>query len=209
MDTGPGKGTLFIISAPSGAGKTSLARALVERVPGLQGSVSHTTRAPRKDEQDGRDYHFVSEQAFQSLIARDSFLEYARVFDHYYGTTRAWVEEQLATGTDIILDIDWQGAQQARTLICSSVGVFILPPSLPVLRQRLQGRGDTPQSIRRRMQDAVNEIEHCRDYDYIIVNDNFDRSLEGLSCIVRAARRRYLPNKAHYETLLASLLQSG
>ena len=209
MSPGQRKGILFIISAPSGAGKTSLARALLEGVSGLRGSVSHTTRAPRKNEQHGRDYHFVSEEQFRSLVARDNFLEYARVFEHYYGTSRTWVEEQLAAGMDVILDIDWQGAQQARARIRDTVSVFILPPALAVLRTRLQGRGDEPDNIRRRMREAVSEIERYRDYDYLLVNDDFDQTLERLAGIVQAARHSCARHRKRHEELVTRLLQSA
>ena len=201
------KGTLFIISAPSGAGKTSLVRSLVESIPDLQVSISHTTRPPRPHEKHGVDYYFVSEDEFQAILEQSRFLEHASVFDHRYGTLRAWVEKRLADGTDIILEIDWQGAQQARAAMKDAVNIFILPPSLAALEQRLKGRGDDERNIRRRLQDAVSEIGHYREYDYLVVNDDFDRTLEQLAAIILATRYNYGRQPAYYEELLRKLLQ--
>ncbi len=204
--TGKRKGTLFIISAPSGAGKTSLVRSLVETIPDLAVSISHTTRPPRPHEQHGVDYYFVGEDEFETLLEQNRFLEHATVFDHRYGTARAWVEEQLTGGTDIILEIDWQGAQQARETMEDAVNIFILPPSLAALEERLKGRGDDERNIRRRLRDAVSEIEHYNEYDYLVVNDDFDNTLEQLVAILVAVRHNYGRQLAYYEELLRKLL---
>ena len=186
-----GAGQLFIIAAPSGAGKTSLVRALLESLEAVTVSVSHTTRAPRPSEREGQDYYYVNTQTFEQLIAADEFLEYARVFDHYYGTRRAEVDRKLVQGIDVILEIDWQGAQQVRAKWPGSQGIFILPPSLSALRQRLQQRGqDEPDVIERRMRDAVSEMSHYDEFDYLIINDEFEQSLAALRAIFIACRQR-------------------
>ncbi|HLF96768.1 MAG TPA: guanylate kinase [Methylococcaceae bacterium] len=198
------QGTLYVVSAPSGAGKTSLVKALHENVPGLAVSVSHTTRAMRPGEIDGQDYHFVAPAVFERMIAEGAFLEHARVFDNYYGTSQAAVEECLQRGEDVILEIDWQGARQVRRLMPASVGVFILPPSREILRQRLKGRGqDSEAIIERRMNDAIAEMSHYPEYDYLVVNDDFPRALESLREIVHANRLRI----ARQEQVLSKLLQ--
>ena len=201
------KGTLFIIAAPSGAGKTSLVRALVDNIPDLSVSISHTTRPPRSHEKHGVDYYFVSEEEFQALLDQNLFLEHATVFDHRYGTSRAWVDEQLAGGTDIILEIDWQGAQQVRSIIKDAVNIFILPPSLAALEERLQGRGDDERNIRRRMRDAVSEIEHYAEYDYLVPNDFFDRTLKQLTAIIVGVRYDYHRHQDYFAALLTRLLR--
>lgn len=201
------KGTLFIIAAPSGAGKTSLVRALVETIPGLYVSISHTTRPPRPREKHGLDYYFVGEDEFQALLEQNRFLEHATVFDHRYGTSRAWVEEQLSGGKDIILEIDWQGAQQARSIIEDAVNIFIVPPSLAALEERLKGRGDDERTIRRRMQDAVSEMEHYGEFDYLVVNDFFDRTLKQLSAIIIGVRHDYHRQRDYFDIFLRQLLQ--
>ncbi len=184
-------GTLYVVSAPSGAGKTSLVAALTERTHGLMVSVSHTTRAPRPGETDGINYHFVSESDFADLRARDSFLEYARVFDHYYGTSESWVKEQLEQGTDVVLEIDWQGARQVRDRLPSACGIFVLPPSIDVLRERLSRRGqDSKEVVERRMRDATSEASHCAEFDYIVVNEQFGRALSDMEAIVQGNRLR-------------------
>jgi len=199
-------GTLYIVAAPSGAGKTSLVKALVECTPGVEVSVSHTTRAPRPGERDGVNYHFVDTAAFEALINAGVFLEYARVFDHYYGTSRDSVLAQLATGVDVILEIDWQGARQVREFAdCQSV--FILPASREVLRQRLIRRGqDTPEVIERRMQDAVREMSHYHEFDYVVINDDFQSALESLRAVLIANRQRQPRQSIRHRQLLATLL---
>ncbi|MAT65897.1 MAG: guanylate kinase [Gammaproteobacteria bacterium] len=201
------QGSLFIVSAPSGAGKTSLVRALMERMDGLAFSISHTTRAMRPGEQDGRDYHFVTVEAFEAMIGRGEFLEHARVFDNYYGTARSAVEAQLARGEDVFLDIDWQGARQVREQLPQAQGIFILPPSRAALEARLQGRGqDGPEVIARRMRDAVSEAAHYDEYDYLIINDDFDTALGELGAIVTAARLRRSRQAGRYAGMIADLL---
>ena len=201
------KGTLFIISAPSGTGKTSLVSSLVESVSDLSVSISHTTRSARPHEQHGVDYYFVSEDEFECWLGNNRFLEHATVYAHRYGTARAWVEEQLAGGTDIILEIDWQGAQQARSSIKDAVSIFILPPSLMALEERLRGRGDDKRNIQRRLQATVSEIEHYHEYDYLVVNDSFDKTLEQLIAILVAVRHNCGRQAAYYKELLRKLLQ--
>ena len=181
----PRRGRLIILSAPSGAGKTSLARALVERLPDTVISVSHTTRPPRPGERDGVDYHFVDRPRFEAMVAEGRFLEHARVFDNYYGTDRRGVEAELAAGRNVLLDIDWQGARAVRAQMPEAVSVFILPPSREALEQRLRGRGqDSDAVIARRMRDAVAEMRHYDEYDYVVINDDFDAALADLEAIV-------------------------
>jgi len=201
------KGTLYIISAPSGAGKTSLVRQLVATTQDVTVSVSHTTRAIRPGEVDGQDYHFVDQEAFLSMAGHSAFLEHARVFDNYYGTSQQHVERLLLNGQDVILEIDWQGARQVRRLIEDSQSIFIVPPSLEALRQRLQGRGQDDETIiNRRMQDAVNEMSHYAEFDYLVVNDEFDQALHDLKSIIDANRLRQLRQERKLEHLLIELL---
>ncbi len=201
------KGTLFIVSAPSGAGKTSLVKALVARLDHIRLSVSYTTRPPRPGERDGEDYHFVDEATFQQMVREGAFLEYARVFDHHYGTSRAWLEEQLHAGTDVILEIDWQGARQVRDALPGAVGIFILPPSRETLYQRLRQRGqDDDAVIQRRMRDAVAEMRHYREYDYLVINDRFEQALDELTHIVLAARLRTPIQARRHAALIEALL---
>ena len=177
---------LFVISAPSGAGKTSLVRALMEREPDLRFSSSYTTRAQRPGEHHGQHYFFVSPERFQQMIADDAFLEHARVFDNYYGTARAQVVSLLAEGHGVVLEIDWQGARQVRAAMPESVGIFILPPSRAELERRLRGRGtDTETVIRRRLADAATDMSHWSEFQYVVVNDDFSTALQALSDIVR------------------------
>lgn len=203
-------GTLFIVSAPSGAGKTSLVKALVERLDHIRLSVSYTTRPPRPGEREGVDYHFVDEDTFRRMVREGAFLEHARVFDHFYGTSRAWIEEQLRAGTDVVLEIDWQGARQVREVIPGAVGIFILPPSRAVLEARLRGRGQDDEAvIARRMQDAVNEMRHYKEYDYLVINDVFDEALAQLTHIVHAARLRTpLQGRRHADLIRALLAET-
>ena len=202
------KGTLYIISAPSGAGKTSLVRELVATTQDVIVSVSHTTRAIRPGEVDGQDYHFVDQESFLSMAGHSAFLEHARVFDNYYGTSQQHVERLLLNGQDVILEIDWQGARQVRRLIEDSQSIFILPPSLEALRQRLEGRGQDDETIiKRRMQDAVNEMSHYAEFDYLVVNDDFDQALHELKSIIEANRLRQLRQERKLEHLLIELLK--
>lgn len=203
------QGTLFIVSAPSGAGKTSLVRAMQERLGHITFSVSHTTRAMRPGEADGRDYHFVDSKAFEKMIEEQAFLEHAKVFDNYYGTARASIESQLEAGEDVFLDIDWQGARQVRERWAGVQSIFILPPSRAALESRLRGRGqDADEIIARRMQGAVSESGHYGEYDYLIINDDFPTALDELMAIVRAARLKRDRQAARHADLLASLLAS-
>lgn len=203
------RGTLYVVSAPSGAGKTSLVKALLEREPGVKLSVSHTTRPPRPGEQDGIDYHFVDRSAFEAMQTDDAFLESAKVFDNFYGTALSGLELQLAAGHDVILEIDWQGARQVRSAFADALGIFIVPPSRDALRQRLTARGqDDEEIIARRMRDARSECEHYDEYDYLVVNDDFDQALTQLQTIVQA-RRLTGPAQAHrHHRLLEDLLAS-
>jgi len=202
-------GTLFIISAPSGAGKTSLVKALLEKIKHIKVSVSYTTRTIRPGEVNGVNYHFVTHEAFISRIQQGDFLEHAEVFGNYYGTSQAWVEEQLASGDDIILEIDWQGAQQVRRLMSSVVSIFILPPSRKTLLERLRGRGqDNEEVIAKRYGEAVNEMSHYAESDYIVINDDFQQALDDLKAIVHSQRLRQQRQDQIHQRLIADLLSS-
>ena len=183
------KGKLYIIAAPSGAGKTSLVKAMVQSTPHVRVSVSHTTRDMRPGEQDGVNYHFTTIESFKEMLGEGNFLEHAEVFGNYYGTSDVWVNEQLEKGEDVILEIDWQGARQVRKLVPDAVSIFILPPSLEALRERLIGRGTDDMSIiDGRMSQAVNEMSHYDEFDYIVINDEFDLALRDLQTIIRSRR---------------------
>ena len=204
---GRATGTLFIVSAPSGAGKTSLVRALTERDPLLRISVSHTTRARREGEVDGDHYHFVDGATFQRMIGAGEFLEHAQVFGNHYGTSRAAVQAELDAGRDVILEIDWQGARQVRSHMPGCVGVFVLPPSLAMLRQRLESRAqDDPGTIERRMNAAVEELRHHDEYDFLVVNDRFEQALAELSAVVLSQRLRAAAQIPRLASLTAELL---
>jgi len=201
------KGTLFTVSAPSGAGKTSLVKALLLRDEQIQVSVSHTTRAMRPGEKDGKDYCFVSHEVFDNMVAEGAFLEHAKVFENSYGTSKTWVNAALERGVDVILEIDWQGAQQVRQLIPDTESIFILPPSLSALRERLTGRGQDDEAvIERRMRAAINEMSHFKESQWLIVNDVFDIALEQLHNIIRTQRLQTSKQQANYHTLLQDLL---
>ena len=186
------KGTLYIVSAPSGAGKSSLIDAILKRFnadDSLRLSVSHTTRAPRGEEVDHVSYHFVTKEEFEALIERNAFYEYAKVFDNYYGTSREIVEQWLEEGKDVFLDIDWQGARQIREQTPGAKGIFIIPPSLEELESRLRKRGtDAEEVIVKRMNKAISEISHYNEYDYVIINDDFEQSVLNLRSIILANR---------------------
>jgi guanylate kinase len=200
-------GTLYIISAPSGAGKTSLVKALLEQTGQLTVSVSHTTRAPRPGEVDGQDYHFTDPDTFRGMIAAQAFLEHAQVFDNFYGTAHASVLELLAQGLDVILEIDWQGAQQVRARMPAAVSIFILPPSREELEKRLRGRNtDSEAVIARRMRDAISEMSHYREFDYLVFNDDFDTALGELRAIILARRQLAARQIARQQPLLDALL---
>jgi len=201
---------LYVVAAPSGGGKTSLINALLKKDERVQLSVSYTTRPPRPGEVDGVHYHFVDEDSFQALIDHNAFLEYASVFDYYYGTSREAVEQQLAAGFDVILDIDWQGARQIRDSFPSSCSIFIVPLSLDALRQRLIGRGqDSDTVIRRRMKDAQAEISHWDEFDFLIINDIFEEALSELHSIIRSGKRHQPYDQQQYGEILAELLGTG
>lgn len=182
-------GTLFIIAAPSGTGKTSMVRTLMDQLEGLTLSISHTTRQRRPGEVNGEDYYFVDPDSFHEMVRQQAFLEHAQVFDNWYGTARQTVDSALAAGRDVLLEIDWQGAQQVRNQIPGATSVFILPPSLKTLAERLKGRGqDNDSIIRRRMTDAVEHISHYSEFEYLIVNDDFQQAVDQLRAVIVVSR---------------------
>jgi len=196
-------GSLFVVVAPSGAGKTSLVAKLLADDANIKLSISFTTRAPRQGEVDGRDYRFVDRPTFERMIAAGDFLEHANVYGNLYGTSRRWIEAEIAGDHDVLLEIDFQGANQVRKLFPSMVGIFILPPSLAELEHRLQGRGkDSPEAIARRMASAREEISHVLEFEYIIVNDRFEAAVSDLMSVVRAARVSRAQQRLRLEKLL-------
>ena len=200
-------GTLYIVSAPSGAGKTSLVKALIDSSALVRVSVSHTTRAIRPGEEDGVNYHFVSREQFSGMLERNEFLEHAQVFGNLYGTSQKWIEETLAKGFDLILEIDWQGAQQVRRLLPQSRSIFILPPTQEALRHRLTNRGqDSGEIIEQRMREAVSEMSHYVEYDYLLINDDFAHALDDLRSIFRANQLVQARQQQLHHGLLAELL---
>jgi guanylate kinase len=200
-------GTLFVVSAPSGAGKTSLVSKLVESRETLEVSVSHTTRPMRPGEENGKHYHFVSKEAFQADIGKGHFLEHAEVFGNFYGTSHLAIEEKLSQGIDVILEIDWQGAEQVRRLIPDCLTIFIVPPSLQELRKRLEGRAsDAADVIERRLAEAQDEMSHYAEFDYLVVNDDFDHAFNQLDAIFEAVRLEMLNQQVKYADLLQNLL---
>jgi guanylate kinase len=204
------KGILYIISAPSGAGKSSLVRAIVHKLADVVVSVSHTTRPMREGEVDGQDYHFIEESRFNAMVEQGDFLEHAQVFGNYYGTSKQSIEEQLLSGKDVILEIDWQGARQIRQRMSDSRSVYILPPSISALKQRLSNRGqDTDEVIDSRMREAVSEMSHYGEFDYIVINDDFDEATEQLASIF-VCNRMLLDNQQRRNAeLLADLLKAN
>ena len=183
------KGLLYVVTAPSGAGKSSLIKALLAQDPGLTLSVSYTTRAPRPGEQDGREYHFVDLPRFQAMLERGEFLESAEVHGHRYGTSQKVIEQTRAAGRDLVLEIDWQGAEQVRRLHADCIGIFILPPTLAELERRLRKRAqDSDAAIRRRLENAVEEMSHAVEFKYAIINNHFDDALRDIAAVVRAER---------------------
>jgi guanylate kinase len=201
------RGILYTVSAPSGAGKTSLVKALLDQCPELQVSVSHTTRAQRPGEINGVNYHFIDRAEFTNMIDRGEFLELAEVFGNLYGTSQRWVEETLIAGRDVILEIDWQGAQQIRRLMPDSISIFILPPSMKALQDRLQDRGqDDNVVIEKRMAQAHDEIAHYTEADYLVVNDVFDKALADLTAIIRAQTLQLKYQLGNLQRLLSDLL---
>lgn len=200
-------GTLFTISAPSGAGKTSLVDAVVKQSPTVQVSISHTTRPMRPGEQDGVNYHFIDAPRFTAMLGKSAFLEHAEVFGNYYGTSRDWVESTLEKDIDVILEIDWQGAAQVRRLMPDCVSVFILPPSPQALLERLNQRGqDAPDIIEQRFQQARDEMSHYVTSDYLIINDRFDTALAELKAILGAQRLRTEQQQRRWQPLISQLL---
>jgi guanylate kinase len=204
------QGILYIVSAPSGAGKTSLVKALLEREPVLRLAVSFTTRPPRPGEEDGVHYHFVAAETFARMIDAGEFLEHAQVFGNRYGTAEKTVREELDRGRDLLLEIDWQGAQQVRRRFPSAVSIFVMPPSAEALEQRLRGRGqDSDQVIAGRMAEARSEMSHYGEYEYLVINDVFDTALDDLGCLVRAERLRRSRCESRFRDLLDELAPSG
>lgn len=200
-------GHLFIVSAPSGAGKTTLVRLLLEKDPGIRVSISSTTRPPRTGENDGREYHFVDVQYFLEMVSRGDFLEWAEVHGNYYGTSRRWIEAEMTAGRDVLLEIDWQGAQQVRKAFPAAIGIFILPPSLEELKSRLSGRGtDSAETIARRIAAARDEMRHVDEFDYVIINDDLQQALDNLRSIVSATRLQYTTQRKRHSSLFATLL---
>ena len=202
------RGNLFILSAPSGAGKSSLISALLEKHNDMKVSVSHTTRSPRPGEENGVHYHFVSVDEFKALIEKNDFFEWAQVFDNYYGTSKQAIESQLEAGIDVFLDIDWQGAQQIRKLVDDVETIFILPPSKEELESRLNNRGqDSAEVIAGRMAKAQSETSHYNEYDYVVVNDDFDTALTEIETIVMAKRLSLKSQTVRHQALLENLLK--
>ena len=200
------RGTLFIVTAPSGAGKTSLVKALIEREQQLRVSVSHTTRPKRPGEEDGVNYHFVEEAPFMEMLRKGSFFESAQVYGNYYGTSQLWVNEQLEAGLDVILEIDWQGAVQVRNLDPKACSIFILPPSLETLKTRLLNRAqDDTETIENRMSEAVAEISHVAEANFVVINEDFDTALEDLCAIIRSCRLTMKYQETNQAALFASL----
>lgn len=199
-------GNLYVVAAPSGAGKTTLVRLLLEQETTVNLSISYTTRAPRPGEQDGREYHFVAADEFRAMIAREEFLEWAEVHGNYYGTSKKWIADQLALERDVLLEIDWQGAQQVRQLFPAAIGIFILPPSMEELTRRLTGRGtDAEEVIARRLAAAQAEMRHVGEFDYVIINDRLEQALDDLRSIVRASRLSLGAQRARHAALFARM----
>ncbi|HEY7639478.1 MAG TPA: guanylate kinase [Steroidobacteraceae bacterium] len=201
------RGKLFVIAAPSGAGKTSLVRALMKQRPALRFSISYTTRRQRPTERDRHDYFFVDKAEFQRMVDAHEFLEHAQVFDNYYGTSRKQVESLLDAGEDVLLEIDWQGAQQIRRALPECRSIFVLPPSLPALEQRLRNRAtDSDEVIARRLRDSIADLSHWNEFDYIVINDDFTRATEDLQAIVTGRGEHLRRERADLQPLLAKLL---
>ena len=200
-------GTLYIISAASGAGKTTLVSAVVQQVSDLEVSVSHTTRAPREGEVDGVNYHFVDTDKFEAMVEAGEFIEYATVFGNMYGTSRQHIEEQLLKGKDVILEIDWQGARQIRKLMPECKSIFIVPPSTSALRERLTSRGkDDEDVINKRMHEAISEMSHYVEFDYLVINDDFHEAKDNLASIIKGNRMLHEHQQQKHAKLLAQLL---
>ncbi|HEX5340588.1 MAG TPA: guanylate kinase [Gammaproteobacteria bacterium] len=201
------RGHLYLVTAPSGAGKTSLVKELVRERPNLAFSISYTTRKKRPNEEQGRDYHFVSEDEFRRMIGAGEFLEHAQVFDNYYGTARHTVESSLAAGQDVLLEIDWQGARQVRRAVPEAASVFILPPSRPELERRLRNRGtDSEAVIARRLRDAVADMSHWPEFEYVVVNDAFEHALVALDSILAGQGEASRAGRPELVPIVAALL---
>jgi len=199
-------GSLFVVAAPSGAGKSTLVNALLAQEPAIKLSISYTTRAPRPGEQDGREYHFTTPEDFLARKAQSEFLESAEVHGNYYGTSRIIIEDQMRSGTDVLLEIDWQGAQQVRKQFPGAVGIFILPPSIPALEERLRKRGqDEPHVITKRILAAGGEMAHSPEFEYVIINQDFATALSELNAIVKATRCRFAQQATRHHELFAQL----
>lgn len=199
-------GNLYIVSAPSGAGKTSLVRALLEGDPHLSLSISYTTRPPRPGEENGVHYHFVTREVFQEMLKQGAFLESAEVYGNYYGTSQRWIEAEMGRGHDVLLEIDWQGATQVRRIFPAAISIYILPPSLEALEQRLRDRGqDSAEVIARRLAAAREDIAHALEYDYLVVNERFDQALADLRAIIRAKRLAVQRQQVELAALLQRL----
>ncbi|MBL8428908.1 MAG: guanylate kinase [Dechloromonas sp.] len=200
-------GNLYVVAAPSGAGKTTLVRMLLEQETAVQLSISYTTRAPRPGEENGREYHFVDATDFQAMIGRHEFLEWAEVHGNFYGTSKKWIADQLAADQDVLLEIDWQGAQQVRQLFPQAIGVFILPPSMEELTRRLTGRGtDSADVISRRLAAAQAEMRHVGEFDYVIINDQLAQALDDLCAVVRASRLSFGAQRARHAALFQRMI---
>lgn len=207
MSATPKRGHLFLMTAPSGAGKTSLVKALLRDHPNLRFSISYTTRKQRPTEQDGRDYHFVDRSEFERMVAAGEFLEHAQVFDNYYGTSRKTVEGEMAAGRDVLLEIDWQGARQVRKLLPEAVSIFILPPTRAELERRLRTRAtDDEAVIARRLRDAVSDMSHWDEFDYVVVNEDFDRAVGELAAIVTGRGQASRVDRPALKPVVAALL---
>lgn len=195
----PTAGTLFIVSAPSGAGKTTLVSLLMQRDTGIRHSISYTTRPPRSNECNGREYHFIDIQSFLAMRERGDFLEWAEVHGNFYGTSRAWLSEEMRAGRDTLLEIDWQGAQQVRALMPQAVSIFIVPPSIAELERRLRGRGqDSEEVIQRRVAAALGELRHVGEFDFVIINNDLQKALGDLAAAVQASRLKFSRQRARH-----------
>ena len=200
-------GNLYVVAAPSGAGKTTLVRMLLESESAVHLSISFTTRSPRPGEQNGREYHFIDAETFRGMIDRHEFLEWAEVHGNFYGTSKKWIADQLTGGNDVLLEIDWQGAQQVRQLFPEAIGIFILPPSMEELTRRLTGRGtDSAEVISRRLAAAQAEMRHVGEFDYVIINDRLEQALDELRAVVCASRLTCKAQRARHAALFARLI---
>jgi len=200
-------GNLYVVAAPSGAGKTTLVRMLLEKETDVHLSISFTTRAPRPGEMNGREYHFVDTSEFRAMTDRQEFLEWAEVHGNFYGTSKKWIADQLAAGADVLLEIDWQGAQQVRSIFPSAIGVFFLPPSMEELTRRLTGRGtDSAEVIARRLAAAQAEMRHVGEFDYVIINDQLAQALDDLRAVVRASRLSLGVQRVRHAALFARMI---